>query len=656
MLHFTPLSLRRLLMSLTCLVTLGASLFLASSVANASTSSPILVVGPASFNGNIDCTYGAGQGWNCTATLSRGDTLQKNLTWSAYSSGITGITFNPASGVLGSGATTSVSIAVPDNVCPHKAAFTFKGPGNTVRVPWTCGSPTMTLDQPTLKAGQNCPAVSGGWTCTANVGETAGSQGNLNWFTSSSLAGVTFSPASGTLSPGSSTAVGLFIPTTACKNGAFTFTSPKNQTIHVPWSCKSPAPGPVLTINPSTFNQGSSNCSFDENTYQCTVTLGETTSSTENINWTATSTFSDSTIVPSQGTLSPGGSTTVTLQSLPCQNGTFTFSGQTRVQPITASFNCTPPPPPPALTISPNSMDPSNTACTGGTTSPQCTVTLDETSASQGNANWSASSDLSGVSFNPSSGTLAPGGSVSIVISSIACQNGTFTFSGAEGESPVSIAWSCTPPPLPILTVNIANLTPGNASCGFSGISNQCTITLGETTSSTTNVDFSASSSFSGVTFSPASGTLSPGGSTQMVITMAASACQNGTFTFSGSGGASPVAVSWFCSPTVLQVQPAQIDPSTCTSTPFSGVYTCTIHLSNPLVSQGPLFWTPVSSMSNLSFNPGPGSLYPGQSTIITVSNLPCQQGGTITILVRDSQGTQLNPVTITWPPNTSCI
>jgi hypothetical protein len=184
----TSLSWRRLLMSLVCLITLGASLFLASGVANASTSPPILAVSPTIFNGNTDCAYSAGQGWNCTAMLSRGDTLQKNLTWSAHSSGITGITFNPASGVLAPGATASVSISVPDTVCPTRA----------------------------------------------------------------------------------------------------------------------------------TFNQSSANCPFDGNTYRCTVTLGETASSTGTVNWVATSTYSDSAIVPTSGTLSPGGSTMVILDSLPC--------------------------------------------------------------------------------------------------------------------------------------------------------------------------------------------------------------------------------------------------------------------------------------------------------------------------------------------------
>jgi hypothetical protein len=650
----TSQSSRRLLMSLACLITLGVSLFLASGIASASTTAkPVLVVSPTIFNGNTDCTYSSGPGWSCTATLSRGDMLTKNLNWSASAAGITGIVFSPASGVLAPGATASVSIAVPDSVCPGRATFSFKGPGNTVKVPWSCGGPAMTLDQSNFTAGGNCPVASGGWTCTATVGETASSQGKLNWFASSGLAGVTFSPSSGTLSPGGSTAVSIFVPTSACKNGGFTFTSPNNHTIRALWSCKATTPPPAtLVVSPTSLDPSNAACALSGSIIQCTVTLSETTNSTVNANWVANTTFSDSAVVPTQGTLTPGSSTQVVLDSLPCQNGSVTFTGSEGEAPVTVTFSCTPN----TLTASPAQLNPTNAACSLSGSTYSCAMTLAETAGSPGNVNWTTASDMNSVTFSPASGTLSPGQSITVNVLGVPCQSGSFYFSGPPALTFDAIAtWSCSPPPpSPTLTINIGNMAPSSANCSFSQNGNQCTVTLGETTGSTSNVDFSASSSFTGVTFSPQSGTLSPGGSTQVVITIAASACQNGTFTFSGSGGASSVGVNWFCSPAVLQVQPTQIDWTTCTSAFLSNVYTCTIQLSSPLDSQGPLAWTESSNMSGV--NPGSGTLAPGQSVTFTVSNLPCQQGGTLTFSATDLlTGAPLNIVTVIWPSNAAC-
>ena len=47
----------------------------------------------------------------------------------------------------------------------------------------------------------------------------------------------------------------------------------------------------------------------------------------------------------------------------------------------------------------------------------------------------------------PSSGVLTPGESTPVVISNIPCQNGSFTFSGNEGETPAVALWNCAPTP-----------------------------------------------------------------------------------------------------------------------------------------------------------------------------------------------------------------
>ena len=108
-----------------------------------------------------------------------------------------------------------------------------------------------------------------------------------------------------------------------------------------------------------------------------------------------------------------------------------------------------PPPnvlPPPILTVNATGLDPKNSACTGGVTNPICTVTLTESQLSKGAVHWSASSDMSTtVAFNPSQGDLSPGNNVTVTISAIPCQTGSFTFTGSRGALPVTVLWKCTP-------------------------------------------------------------------------------------------------------------------------------------------------------------------------------------------------------------------
>jgi hypothetical protein len=92
---------------------------------------------PTSFNGNTDCSYLQGQGWDCLETLIS-QTGQDNLHWSASASGMRGIVFYPASGILTAGASVQVNILIPDTTCPAKANFTFTGSINTVSVSWSC--------------------------------------------------------------------------------------------------------------------------------------------------------------------------------------------------------------------------------------------------------------------------------------------------------------------------------------------------------------------------------------------------------------------------------------------------------------------------------------------------------------------------------------
>src|SRR5712692_436219 len=106
------------------------------------------------------------------------------------------------------------------------------------------------------------------------------------------------------------------------------------------------------------------------------------------------------------------------------------------------------PTPSPSPTVLPTtwSVSPTNlntNSCSGSSTW-TCTVTLTEGTGSPGNINWSATDSLGSASFSPGSGTLRPGASTPVTISSIPCQNDSFTFTDSAGAaSPISASWTC---------------------------------------------------------------------------------------------------------------------------------------------------------------------------------------------------------------------
>lgn len=114
------------------------------------------------------------------------------------------------------------------------------------------------------------------------------------------------------------------------------------------------------------------------------------------------------------------------------------------------------PPAPPApivkWTVSPTDLSPDSSQCSGGTNEPQCTIMLSETSDSQTNLNWTASSDMSGghandtVVFTPANGVLEPGQSVEIKISVFPCQNSSFTLTSPKIAKPLIVLWHCSRP------------------------------------------------------------------------------------------------------------------------------------------------------------------------------------------------------------------
>ncbi len=122
---------------------------------------------------------------------------------------------------------------------------------------------------------------------------------------------------------------------------------------------------------------------------------------------------------------------------------------------------------PPILEVTPTVLDANSTTsgCTGGTAAPRCVVTIDESKASEGNITWTVSSDISdSIQYSSKKGTLSPGQSITMTISALPCQNGSFTFNAQRASdktaaSPVIVSFHCIPPQVKPERLNFAYQT-----------------------------------------------------------------------------------------------------------------------------------------------------------------------------------------------------
>ncbi|HEX6482658.1 MAG TPA: hypothetical protein VF043_27765 [Ktedonobacteraceae bacterium] len=407
---------------------------------------PVLTGGPNSFSvpGDPNCNYDVTSGWTCTAILGSYRSAQSDLRWTASGTGVNGITFNPANGTLTPGQIVPVSIFIPNTACPAAADFTFRGQANTVDIPWHCTAPTLSTSKSSMNANTDC-AFTHGWTCNIAVSIPENAQGLLRWSASGGLKGTGFSPSGGILSPGQPVQVTITIPNTSCPNSANWSFSGQGQganPVVVQWSCGTPS----LVVSPTSYSIPDNNCTYSAGQgWTCMTMLSLKSPGDPSAGWSTFASVGGCCNVqfsPSSGTLTPGQpvQVAITVSDTVCPvNLTLGFlltGGNT----VSVPWSCGAP----ALSVSIASL--SSTSCQpsrkdGGWI---CNEAVSEAGSAQGDLNWSASSDLSGVVFIPSKkGPLAPGGSttVSINIPANDCMNGTFTFSG--GAQPVNVSWSC---------------------------------------------------------------------------------------------------------------------------------------------------------------------------------------------------------------------
>jgi Viral BACON domain/Flagellar-associated PapD-like len=190
-------------------------------------------VGTASLG---SCSYTAVSGWNCPVTITANASNQVAWSWNATSSGVSGMSINPASGSLSPGQSATATVTIPDMLCPASATITISSAASAIPLSWSCSAPSLgvTVNTPT------CPGDStNGWTCTVTLFLSSGSQGQLTWTSSvsSNLPGASLSPASGTISAGQQTVVNISIPANDCTNGSFFFSGSDGSNATVTWTC-----------------------------------------------------------------------------------------------------------------------------------------------------------------------------------------------------------------------------------------------------------------------------------------------------------------------------------------------------------------------------------------------------------------------------------
>ena len=94
---------------------------------------------PPSFFANQQCSFNnQNSSWTCIASIEGSPNNTGPVTWSGASQGVPGITFTPNGGSLNPGQGTRVIIRVPKNNCAIPTTLTFKAPGNTISISWSC--------------------------------------------------------------------------------------------------------------------------------------------------------------------------------------------------------------------------------------------------------------------------------------------------------------------------------------------------------------------------------------------------------------------------------------------------------------------------------------------------------------------------------------
>lgn len=264
-----------------------------------------------------------------------------------------------------------------------------------------------------------------------------------------------------------------------------------------------------------------------------------------------------------------------------------------------------------------------------------------------GNTSW--------LTLDTTSGTIEPGAvsqtvQVTVNTTNLTPQSysATIQVSSNGGNAQVQVTLVVTgatptptpsPTPVPVILKASPSSLNGNTDCKYAASAGwSCVVTLSNT-SNQSSLNWSASSS--GASFRPSQGTLSPGQTTQVSVSVPANTVCPTKIDLAFKGPANTVHVSWSCQAPTLSVSPASLTARDC---PFSnGHYVCTVTVSD---DEGGARWSASSDKTGVSFNPQSGTVYPGGSTVtIFIPRTPCPASVNLIFTETDTG----KSVTVVW-------
>ena len=629
-------------------------------------SAPAISVQQTAVNfGTID----AGQTGQETITITNTGTADLEIT--GIESNVSGLTFDTTMFTLSPDGSQTVTITFPSSV-----EGTFSG--NITISSNDPNSGTSTLSVSVIVQPPPVPAISVQQT-PVNFGTIEAGQTGEQTITientgtapleitgiESNVSGLSFSPSTFTLEPDGSQTVTITFPSSVEGTFSGNITISSNdpdratQTLSVSVTVQ-PPPAPAISVQQTAVNFGT--VAFAQ-PVQRTITITNTGTAPLEITGIE-SDVSGLTFDTTTFTLEPNSSRTVTIKFPSSTEGT--FSGNITIssndpdratQTLSVSVTVQPPPVP-AISVQQTAVDFGTVEFAQQV---QQAITIENT----GTANLEITgiqSNVSGLSFSPSTFTLAPNGSQTVTITFPSSVEGTFsgniTISSNDPDRAIqtlSVSVTVQPRPVPVIAVQETAVDFGTVEFAQQ-VQQMITITnTGTATLEITGIQ----SNVSDLSFSPSTFTLEPNSSRTVMIAFPSSTAGtfSGNITISSNDperATQTLSVSVIVQPRpvpAIAVQETAVDFGTVA---FAQSVQETITIQN--TGTASLEITGIeSNVSGLTFDPVMFTLAPDSSRTVTVmfpSSVEGMFSGNITISSNDPErATQTLSVSVTVQP-----
>jgi len=565
--------------------------------------SPALSLSPKPLDFGSDSTQ-----LTLTVTNSGGGTLN----WQA-SSKETWISLSAKSGSLGNGKSINVTVTANRSAIKpgsYSGSIALTSNGGNDSVPVSLLMPGLAFTPSSLNFGISDTQK------TLTISNTGA--GTLTWKASKKEAWLALSSTGSSLPAGTSINVTVTVSKADLKPFAYSDTialTSNGGNGNVPVTM--PIPG--LSFTPVALNFGATD----------TLTLKISNTGGGTLNWQASKKQTWLALSPASGALSAGASAdvTVTVSKTGLVPGSYSDvisltsdggSGTVSVSMPIAGF-----------VVSPTSLD-------FGSIDTQKSVTISNNGGG-GPLTWQASKKEAWLTVNPTNGTVEAGRSanVTVTVSRAGVKPGSYSdtivMTSNSGERRVAV------------TMDMPGLSFSPASFNFG-----TTVTQGRLTITNTgkgNLSWSASKTQAWLSLSPASGFISPGSSTVVVITASrndvAPGTQTDTISLKTNGGDGSVPVTILVPG--LSFSPASLDFG-------AGETQKNLTISN--IGAGTLTWQVSKQQEWLTLNPTSGSVDEGKSATVTaiISTVLAPGTYTDTIALTSNGGSGNIPVSVAIP------